>query len=1047
MFNNNIQLHFILCLLLFNCTNTLHGLLKLPKLCTTLTVNLRNQISISRNESLMASVSTNNNQHDSNQDRQVIMMNDDHGFELRLRRVNDGVMIDEWYEPGREYYVILINRYHSIGFRDGLMWIESGMNKKSMMMNMDVTMSGNKTSYHGQFKPNTLTEETTKDCSFKDLGEWIHLTNAASNKLGVSDLWTTETAVTKSRFGCENLIAEKIKHTQRLITKLIAKWKAPLNDKCGCITINGAVQTHNIQLETFSAIGGLTKTLCPSYSRPPSPVLPAYMLSTNDKNRKNMKEEQTMKLSHDEQLHLDSMQPQDCCACGSATYQLTFIGLWTKITHPKDWPVHNPGALHWTNLIGASHSPGFQIYRIGEPASAGVQAVCTYGDTTVMKQSLGIAATNTGSVGGVPSGTQRGSTGVGPLLSLVSAPGMWGEETLNEKRTTYVAVNRTHPLISFLTMLGPSPNWCTGISSQSVCQADCTWVKKIEIDLFPWDAGARNGDTYLPKNADNKDVPEPIRFITRDWMPNNPFTPGVPVAKLMLERILPQESWECTSKLHDGVELFNADGSTETVGSKPGSQSSRQSPIVHSVIGDLTGTLPKKSRNKVVGGGSGSVGGTRITSGGLGGDNPLSDPSLAQMATFLCITDSWSAWGPCSVTCGVGRRTRQRVMLINKKTELCQHVPLVEEESCDGIKRTCDFSAMCSLLPWTAWTPCNATCDQPNGRQTRTRYLARPLEKKYCEHIFQNQAESDSGMLRELRECQPKDTDCDPATICSEGRKDGIECGEKIAAYYYSAVEHACLPFKYLGCKGGRNRFPTKEACENLCIPAVESLPNWRRERMALLQYQTAQLAADSDELKSEKRISPAQHCSQLMDPGYRCMNSSQPENRWYFCSRLRRCRDFEYHGCGGNENNFKTYHECLADCLPLEMEKVRQINKARMVSLRKSSTTNNIITMNKNHTLSSNHTNMSRKKSITDNHDDDDDSLGLMERQKLNDISGHKQDCVMTAWSGWNPCSVSCSHQIGIQMRWRFIEKPAMHGGNSCGTLFEKRECHGTSC
>lgn len=187
---------------------------------------------------------------------------------------------------------------------------------------------------------------------------------------------------------------------------------------------------------------------------------------------------------------------------------------------------------------------------------------------------------------------------------------------------------------------------------------------------------------------------------------------------------------------------------------------------------------------------------------------------------------------------------------------------------------------MCSLLPWTAWTPCNATCDKPHGWQTRTRYLARSSEKNYCEHIFQSETESNNGTLRELRECQPKDTDCDPATICSEGRKDGIECGEKVLAYYYSAIEHACLPFKYLGCKGGRNRFPTKQDCEDLCIPAVEALPNWRRERIALLQYQTAQLATDSNDFKNQS-ISPAKHCSQVMDPGYTCMDDNPPQNRW----------------------------------------------------------------------------------------------------------------------------------------------------------------------
>lgn len=261
--------------------------------------------------------------------------------------------------------------------------------------------------------------------------------------------------------------------------------------------------------------GGLMKTLCPDTSRPPSPVLPAHMIESSKEEektsvrsrRRNLYQPSMNKLSPMSTIHGDIMQPQDCCACGAATYNLTFQGLWTRETHPRDWPVHNPGLLHWTNLIGASHMPSYRIYQFGEPASAGVSAVCAYGDTTVLKQSLTMAAASagsTGSISSVPTGTQRGAMGIGPLHSLISAPGMWSEATLNESRSTLVGVNRTHPLISFLTMLGPSPNWCAGIASQSVCQADCTWVKHLEIDLFPWDAGVRHGDTYVPKNADRK---------------------------------------------------------------------------------------------------------------------------------------------------------------------------------------------------------------------------------------------------------------------------------------------------------------------------------------------------------------------------------------------------------------------------------------------------------------------------------------------------------------------------------------------------------------
>ncbi|KAL3307992.1 hypothetical protein Ciccas_013483, partial [Cichlidogyrus casuarinus] len=197
----------------------------------------------------------------------------------------------------------------------------------------------------------------------------------------------------------------------------------------------------------------------------------------------------------------DTMQPMDCCACGTASYNLTFQGIWSPQTHPKDWPHDNPGLLHWTNLIGATHSPHFHIFKIGEPANSAVQSVCAYGDITVMKQTLSMAATIKG-MSSVQVGSQRGSTGISPLFSLLTAPGMWHADTLMESRTTQIAVNRTHPLFSLITMLGPSPDWCTGLSGQSLCRSDCTWADNLEFFLYPFDAGFREGNTYIPKNSD-----------------------------------------------------------------------------------------------------------------------------------------------------------------------------------------------------------------------------------------------------------------------------------------------------------------------------------------------------------------------------------------------------------------------------------------------------------------------------------------------------------------------------------------------------------------
>ena len=50
--------------------------------------------------------------------------------------------------------------------------------------------------------------------------------------------------------------------------------------------------------------------------------------------------------------------------------------------------------------------------------------------------------------------------------------------------------------MSFLTMLGPSPDWNVGLSGEDLCTKECGWVQRLETEFIPWDAGTDGGVTY-----------------------------------------------------------------------------------------------------------------------------------------------------------------------------------------------------------------------------------------------------------------------------------------------------------------------------------------------------------------------------------------------------------------------------------------------------------------------------------------------------------------------------------------------------------------------
>uniref|UniRef100_A0A914MWR9 BPTI/Kunitz inhibitor domain-containing protein n=1 Tax=Meloidogyne incognita TaxID=6306 RepID=A0A914MWR9_MELIC len=52
--------------------------------------------------------------------------------------------------------------------------------------------------------------------------------------------------------------------------------------------------------------------------------------------------------------------------------------------------------------------------------------------------------------------------------------------------------------------------------------------------------------------------------------------------------------------------------------------------------------------------------------------------------------------------------------------------------------------------------------------------------------------------------------------------------------------------------------------------------------------------------------------CYQTKEEGKNCGGST----RWWYVAREKVCKKFQYKGCGGNENNFKSFASCMAACI-----------------------------------------------------------------------------------------------------------------------------------
>ncbi|KAK0182978.1 hypothetical protein PV327_001057 [Microctonus hyperodae] len=632
----------------------------------------------------------------------------------------------------------------------------------------------NKTDMIDQYMPNTRYIVTIEGDKSSEIGpeKFTRFLLTADNKNESSTVEGTfdliDEMLTQFSDKCPNSITETSKIPKEEIN---VAWTSP-PEGSGCILIRATVMETP---ETwFMDEGNLVRVICQdpkAIEDDPGPVLP------------------------------------ECCACDEAKYEVTFEGLWSRNTHPKDFPSKG-WLIRFSDVIGASHTVDYRFWRFNETASEGLQQVAEFGSTRILESELKDQSEH--------------------IRTIIKARGI-SHPNVTGRTFAVFRVDRNHHLMSLVSMIVPSPDWFVGVSGLELCLSNCSWVEHKELNLYPVDAGTDDGITYV--SPDSKSDPiEPIKRITTS-SPNDTRSPFYdplgfdmkPMAKLHLSR---QRLYEKTCEdsspapVNSGGETDNKDDTHHKRNKNKACRTTHWGPWGPCSASCGRGTrLRQRNYKDKTAAAMNNCNSTLTDRGTCYANNPDCNNRNHEgtiLDTPACELNEWSDWSSCTTSCGDGSMTRSRNFIHKKNRKHCKAVANGPElqQTIDCENEPCENEEMERKCPsesygeWSLWSPCSSTCGP--GSKTRSR---RPIDEN-SEGLWECRVQ--------VVNCTAKILSCgitpdEAEEICNEPRVAG-SCNMGLKRVYYNTSTNQCRFFNYGGCDGNRNNFQTVEECTKVCI-------------------------------------------------------------------------------------------------------------------------------------------------------------------------------------------------------------------------------------
>ncbi|GCB67377.1 hypothetical protein scyTo_0005116 [Scyliorhinus torazame] len=343
-----------------------------------------------------------------------------------------------------------------------------------------------------------------------------------------------------------------------------------------------------------------------------------------------------------------------CQASKPASYSLSFLAEWNSLSFPKQYPTHRPPA-QWSMIFGCVHNYDFTLWAEGAVASSGIKMFVEDGKHETL--------------------TAEMNATLGAVQSCFHTnPIMEGEGN----SSTVFTVTPTHPLVSFLVRIIPSPDWFLGANSINLCERN-NWKESYTLDLFPWDAGTDSGFTFSSPNfATNpqetifqitaKHPSHPAnsfyypRLVTLPRMGHSEFTLLSAVLPSQAPSEEPEQPQLTQGRKQNLTELPQFNRTFTENGTKTEAELLK----VDDVFNDVLEKLLKKEP------------GSRYN---INGKN--SQAKEFTSTPLDCEVSAWSSWGLCSRSCGSGIRERTRFIIQHPANDGEACPTLLIQEECE----------------------------------------------------------------------------------------------------------------------------------------------------------------------------------------------------------------------------------------------------------------------------------------------------------------------------------------------------------------------------